>query len=254
MTNQPYQSFLYMPKGRSSQEIHRDGSQSTLHSIKNSNNLFPSPTTSTFYFIYKSSRGTLDYRGSTYPLQSGIYFILDNAHANHLKGVEGFAVVRQDYKAMFMLGGPIEEIGRLKYIDGCTDSLLIPPIKMGDACLNHLNFPPNINQTMHTHPSIRYGMVVRGRGECVTPWGNFALEAGLIFAILPNDGTQVIGLDGQKYDKGSHCFRTFEEEGMDVIAYHPDSDFGAEDTNHPMINRTIIGDVSANSIIKIQTK
>jgi len=27
----------------------------------------------------------------------------------------------------FHLGGPVEETGRLRYIDGCTDSLLIRP-------------------------------------------------------------------------------------------------------------------------------
>jgi hypothetical protein len=41
---------------------------------------------------------------------------------------------------------------------------------------------------------------------------------------------------------------------MDVIAFHPDSDFGPEDENHPMINRTIVNGVSANAIDEIKTK
>ena len=41
---------------------------------------------------------------------------------------------------------------------------------------------------------------------------------------------------------------------MDVIAFHPDSDFGAEDEFHPMINRTIVKGVAANKIDEIRTK
>jgi hypothetical protein len=29
-----------------------------------------------------------------------------------------------------------------------------------------------------------------------------------------------------------------EDSHLDVIAYHPDTDFGPTDDNHPMINRT----------------
>lgn len=63
-----------------------------------------------------------------------------------------------------MVGGPIEDRGRLRYIDGCTDTLLIPPWRRGEACLNLLHLPPGIEQTMHTHPSDRAGMTVRGAG------------------------------------------------------------------------------------------
>ena len=41
---------------------------------------------------------------------------------------------------------------------------------------------------------------------------------------------------------------------MNVVAFHPDSDFGATDINHPMINRTIVDGISANSIDSIRTK
>ena len=158
------------------------------------------------------------------------------------------------YKAMTLIGGPIEEQGRLKYIDGCTDSILIPPVKLGDPCLNHLHFPNNIDQTPHTHPSHRIGIVAKGRGECITPFGNLPLTEGTIFIIKEYDGkSKSKGLDGKIYENGTHSFRTFDES-MDVIAFHPDSDFGPQDENHPMINRTIVGGVSANSIEEIKTK
>lgn len=153
-----------------------------------------------------------------------------------------------------MFGGPIEREGRLKYIDGCTDSLLLSPVKLGDPCLNHLHFPAGIDQTQHTHPSHRIGIVADGYGECITPFGNLPLTKGMIFVIKEWDGeTYDTGLDGKTYPIGIHAFKTFDKN-MDVIAFHPDSDFGSTDDDHPMINRTIVDGVSANQIDDIRTK
>jgi hypothetical protein len=161
---------------------------------------------------------------------------------------------QEKFTAMTMISGVVEEIGRLKYIDGCTDSLLIPPVKKGNPCLNHLHFPKETKQTPHTHPSHRIGLVIRGSGECVTPFGNLPLKTGCIFIIKEYNGSEMsIGLDGKMHEDGTHKFDT-EKESMDVIAFHPDSDFGAEDTFHPMINRTIVTGVSANKLDDIQTK
>jgi len=168
----------------------------------------------------------------------------------HTKGIYPI----NNYTAMYQIGGAIEDEGRLKYIDGCTDSILIPPIKFGDPCFNHLHFPKGIIQTPHTHPSHRIGIVARGYGECVTPFGNLPLIEGMIFVIKAWDGKSFEkGIDGQIYENGNHCFYTTDSI-MDVIAFHPDSDFGAKDENHPMINRTIVKGVSANSIDSIRTK
>jgi len=119
-------------------------------------------------------------------------------------------------------GGPIEAVGRLRYIDRCSDTLLVPPPLLGDPCLNHLHFPPGIEQSEHTHPSVRAGAVARGLGWCDTPDGRTPLEPGSIFCI-PADGRHRFVTDGST---------------LDVIAYHPDSDWGPTDQDHPMINRT----------------
>lgn len=189
--------------------------------------------------------------GTTRKLKAGEYL----AHNDEIL-VWGFgkALIIQSgaYAAMSMLGGPVEAQGRLRYIDGCTDSLLIPPVKLGDPCLNHLHFPINIYQTMHTHPTVRIGVVTKGNGECLTPFGNIPLSAGILFLIHPFSGEKRLGLDGDLHDVGAHCFRTFDQE-MDVVAYHPDSDYGPADENHPMINRTIVNGVSANQIEAIRT-
>jgi len=172
------------------------------------------------------------------------YDLGDNHYACLIEGMlkfHGKAIVieRVNSYGIFSLGGPIEENGRLKYIDGCTDSLLVPPVRFGDACLNALFFPPNINQTQHTHPSMRVGLIVSGRGECITPEGNIDLIPGQIFII---------------HEDGLHSFRTFEDSAMVVIAYHPDSNFGPKDEEHPMINRTMVNGVSASELGEIQTK
>lgn len=202
-----------------------------------------------FLFVYKGMVA-VDY---VYPITNGMYAMVKGKGLYSRPGTKALLIESIGYDAPFSLGGPIEETGRLKYIDGCTDSLLVPPVKLGDPCLNHLHFPKGIDQTMHTHPSVRIGLVVRGRGECVTPFGNTDLLPGMLFVIHPDDGTMAKGLDGNEYPTGSHCFRTFDST-MDICAFHPDSDFGPTDQDHPMINRTIVDGVSANKIDAIRTK
>jgi quercetin dioxygenase-like cupin family protein len=121
-------------------------------------------------------------------------------------------------------GGPIESTGRLTYIDGCTDTLLVCPPRLGAPCLNHLHIPAGTNQSFHTHPSDRLGAILSGNGWCDTPNGTFELAAGVAWYIPTGC---------------EHRFRT-GSSSLDVIAWHPDSDFGPTDDNHPMINRTIL--------------
>lgn len=191
---------------------------------------------STFYgFVLE--RTIVETDMGEFMLEAGMYFCA--SAWVYLRGGRGIVIERLAHRGMPMLGGPIEASGRLKYIDGCTDSLLIPPVKLGDPCLNALYFPAEIDQTEHTHPSMRVGVVVSGRGECVTPEGIIPLVPGMVFII---------------HEEGLHKFRTLGTQGMVVIAYHPDSDFGPQDEEHPMINRTIVGGVSAREIDAIRTK
>jgi len=150
----------------------------------------------------------------------------------------GMSSCLQGYTGVNEIGGPIEPTGRLRYIDGCTDSLLIPPVRKGDPCLNHLHFPERIRQTPHTHPSVRTGLVYRGSGECIVPGREpIPLRPGSAF-VIP---TGVM-----------HSFNT-SDATLDVIAFHPDSDTGMTDDDHPMINRTMVEGVSANQIPEIRT-
>lgn len=123
------------------------------------------------------------------------------------------------------LGGPIEDSGRLCYIDGCSDSLLIYPSRSGDPSVNLLHFPTDIDQTFHIHPSVRLGFVAEGFGNAQLGTGEtIPLEAGSIFCIE---------------ERENHRFQTSGSE-MKIIAYHPDGDWGPTDQNHTMLNRTYI--------------
>lgn len=122
-----------------------------------------------------------------------------------------------------------EHKGRLTYIDGCSDSLLIYPPRKGDGSLSLLYFPVGIDQRWHSHPSIRMGYVASGSG--LAEWrdskGNLckkALKAGQAF-YLP--------------EQTQHRFCTTKNE-LRILAYHPDGDWGPEDHNHTMLNRTYL--------------
>jgi len=212
-----------------------DGFPTSLYSWRNEELELPDGPTY-FGFVYEGT-STLATRAGQFHLSAGMYFSVPSGARVVGKG-SGIAVSRPGYRGFFQIGGPIEQKGRLKYIDGCTDSLLIPPILLGDPCLNLLYFPPGINQTQHTHPSNRVGMVARGYGECITPTETIPLFPGQIFII---------------HADGLHSFRTTNSD-MTVIAYHPDSDFGATHENHPMINRTMVSGVSASVLQEIRTR
>jgi hypothetical protein len=82
-------------------------------------------------------------------------------------------------------------------------------------------------------------MVYRGQGVCVLPQREepVPLIQGYAF-IIPTDAV--------------HSFNTGDGP-MDLIAFHPDSDTGMTDDDHPMINRTIVNGVSARKLERIRT-
>lgn len=175
-----------------------------------------------------------------------------------IRGGNRFIVVRYDWRGLASFGGPVESHGRLKYIDGCTDTVLCGPPRLGDPVLNLLHFPPGIRQTMHTHPSLRAGCVVRGRGRAICPIpegeaipdnAGFVDIDGKCFVSLPLEPGMVWFLP----TGGQHCFHT-DDEPMDVIAWHPDSDSGPSDEDHPMLNKTMVGTQSAKFLDAIRTR
>lgn len=184
-----------------------------------------------FGYIH-SGEASLETEHGIFEMKPGMYFSTPgNATIRCDRGV-GFVATRLSYEGFFQIGGPVEERGRLTYIDGCSDSLLISPVVEGDPCLNLLYLPPHTTQTEHVHPSCRVGMITSGQGVCRTPHEEIPLQPGVAFEISPD---------------ALHSFHT-QSESLRVIAWHPDSDFGPTHKNHPMINRTIIDGKSAATL------
>lgn len=177
----------------------------------------------THYVYVMDGDAELALSAGEFRLRAGMYATFAGQGAVRGDGT-GLAVTRLGQRGPFLLGGPIESAGRLRYIDGCTDSLLLAPAVLGDPCLNHLHIPPGTAQSAHTHPSVRAGVIARGSGECVTPSGRHPLVAGLCFLIEPGC---------------RHSFHT-GAEALDVVVYHPDTDTGPTHHDHPMINRTVL--------------
>ena len=147
-------------------------------------------------------------------------------------GATGIVVVirRACYKGL-LSAGRLERTGRLAYLNGCSSTVLIPPPKLGDPVLNHLHIPHGVEQIEHTHPSIRLGVVVggagiaRGRDLELNDWQKPLFE-GCVF--LLNTGEL-------------HAFSTMaDQRGMDLVTYHPDSEWGPSDDDHPMLASTML--------------
>ena len=182
---------------------------------------------SIYGFSFGNSAITIN--GATHNLTKGQYFSFFVESDAPLFEVNDklFVVCRLGYKCQNTTGW-VEEQGRLSYIDGCSDSLLVYPPRMGDPSLNLLYFPPGIEQTAHLHPSVRLGCVISGRGRSDV-WANGRLikqdlESGKSFCLQENE---------------LHRFVTTDSH-MTVIAWHPDGDWGPTDHNHTMLNRTYL--------------
>ena len=181
------------------------------------------PGTATCYGMVTNGQAVLSDPGAgRFELQQGMFFALPAGGS--VQGGRGLVITLSGYRGLRQVGGPLERVGRLRYIDGCSDTLLISPPRLGEPCLNHLHIPPHTDQTPHTHPSVRIGVIMGGTGECRTPEGVYPLRPGMGWYIPTG------------------CLHSFftRDEALDVVAWHPDSDFGPRDDDHPMINRTVI--------------
>lgn len=198
------------------------------------------PATGThFGFVYRGYPLLSRQSGNeTYSLRQGMYFCLPESGSIGGEHSAGMVITHPDYRGMFQLGGPIEAAGRFAYIDGGTNSLLIPPVALGDPCLNAIYFPAGVDQTLHTHPSDRIGMVVAGSGVIETAQTAVGLEPGNVFLIPANL---------------AHKFRT-GENSLTMVIFHPDSDAGFTDRDNPMLRRTLVKGTSAADLPQIQTK
>jgi quercetin dioxygenase-like cupin family protein len=197
---------------------------SALRGETNAEGAFSNISSTYFGFV---TEGTLKIFRKGLPaleLAAGMYFSVPGEFGYASEG-RFFVAERFGYRGLFSVGGPVEDSGRLCYIDNCSVTQLVPPVRLGDPTLQQLVFPAHVDQAMHIHPSIRMGYVYAGRGLCKSADGQKqTLEKGDVF-YLP--------------ERHVHGFQSLDQP-MVIIAFHPESDVGPTDQSHPMLSRTYL--------------
>lgn len=118
-------------------------------------------------------------------------------------------------------------MGNLSYMDGGTNTTAVNPGRLGDPVINYVHFPAGMQQTLHTHPSHRIGMVLKGLGKVELDNGEFPLKQGDVFFMRRN----VL-----------HNFMCpYENEDVILFVFAPDSGTGPTDEVNPLKIRTYVG-------------
>jgi mannose-6-phosphate isomerase-like protein (cupin superfamily) len=189
------------------------------------------------YMIVQEGEIRVEAGGRTHLFDAGCYGSFFGAARVTGEG-SALLVSTAGYRSQTLVGGPVEEFGRLRYVDGCTTSLLLPPPVRGEPCLNFMHLPCQIAQTMHTHPSFRVGLILSGNGKCEAVDAVHSFAPGTVF-FIPEDTP--------------HSFQS-QDETLRIVIYHPDSDCGPTHTDHTMLNRTFVEGQSAQNLTAIHTQ
>ncbi|MER2601137.1 MAG: cupin domain-containing protein, partial [Candidatus Competibacter phosphatis] len=105
------------------------------------------PDNATSYGMVTHGRSVLRDVWGDSELCQGMFFALPDPGS--VRGGAGLVISLSGYRGLRQIGGPLETVGRLRYIDGCSDTLLICPPRVGEPCLNHLHIPLHTDQTPH---------------------------------------------------------------------------------------------------------
>jgi hypothetical protein len=213
----------------------------TMLTVIRSERTLGSRTDTCYGYIVKGRFRLKSEAFSEVELSSGNYFVLVGPVSlfatTPSDASQAVVITRYGFRSLAALG-MLEGKGRLSYIDGCSTSIIGYPPRLGDPVYNHLHFPQRVLQSQHTHPSIRLGIVARGHGLAWQGHGELKVPSvtheHVAWMQELNDGG-VFLLEEQEL----HSFCT-ERTSMDIVAYHPDSDWGPTDEAHPMLNRTYL--------------
>lgn len=117
-------------------------------------------------------------------------------------------------------------MGNLSYIDGGTNTTAVNPGRLGDPVVNYVHFPAGMTQTLHTHPSHRVGIVLKGRGLVELDDRQFHLQTGDVFFLGRN---------------ALHNFMCPYTQDVVLFVFAPDSGTGPTDEVNPLKIRTYVG-------------
>ena len=118
------------------------------------------------------------------------------------------------------------DIGNLSYMDGGSNTTAVNPGRLGDPVVNYVHFPANMYQTLHTHPSHRIGLILKGNGK-------IELDNNEFFDINEGDVFYM-----RRYTL--HNFITTDEPVV-MFVFAPDSGTGPTDEVNPLKIRTYVG-------------
>jgi len=195
------------------------------------------PEDASHYIMVYSGRAFIGHRGEMKAVEEGCYGVFPGRAELTGEGV-ALVVSCSGYRALAMQGGPVEDTGRLRYIDRCTNTVLLPPPVRGEPCLNFLHLGAGVTQTPHTHPTIRIGIVLKGNGACGTAHGTLPMTVGSLFVIPPET---------------LHSFQA-SNESMKIIIFHPDSVDGPSHASNTMLNNTFIDGTTAQGASHLRTQ
>lgn len=118
------------------------------------------------------------------------------------------------------------DMGNLSYMDGGTNTTAVNPGRLGDPVVNYVHFPENMYQTLHTHPSHRIGLILKGNGKIELNNNEyFDVVEGSAFYMRRNE---------------LHNFITGKEPVI-LFVFAPDSGTGPTDEVNPLKIRTYVG-------------
>lgn len=157
--------------------------------------------------------------------QTGKEFVVeshgDNCVFTHIK----FYGLSMNDERMFIPHDDGE--GNLSYMDGGTNTTAVNPGRLGLPVINYVHFPAGMEQTLHTHPSQRIGLVLWGKGLVELDHGiKFAIKAGDCWVMERN----VL-----------HNFMCNQGEDVTLFVFSPDSATGPTDEVNPLKVRTYVG-------------
>ena len=119
------------------------------------------------------------------------------------------------------------DLGNLTYMDGGTNTTAVNPGRLGDPVINYVHFPAGMYQTLHTHPSHRIGLVLKGKGKIELDNSEFDIIEGECFFMRRNE---------------LHNFMCpYENEDVVLFVFAPDSGTGPTDEVNPLKIRTYVG-------------
>ena len=183
-------------------------------------------TAGTYYIMLQNA----SYHSDTVRFESANGAFAVNCHFTIKAGTGTAAVV--EYPGLHLLESRYyvqDQLGQgnLSYIDGGTNTTAVNPGRLGDPVINYVHFPAGMYQTLHTHPSHRVGMVLRGHGQIeLDNQQLFEVREGEVFFMQRN---------------ALHNFMCPFDQDVVLFVFAPDSGTGPTDEVNPLKIRTYIG-------------